>query len=89
MPGPEQKPIQSHSEERSLLHRTVYVHNDHVQSGLATSASCGLCGTGLAGLYAAIEKVQPVDSEDGVVEGEGKDEKGDPPPAPDPWTRAP
>ncbi len=70
--------IQSGGVVRLLNAGAVFVHNNHLQSGLRKTRSCGLCTTGLAGAYAAVKEKQPVDKEDGVPKGDGADRDGDP-----------
>lgn len=78
MSGPEPAEIQKDSVSRMLNAGPLFVHYNHVQSGIKTARSCGVCRTGLESLYTEIEKPKPVDKGDGVPAGDGVDKERDP-----------
>ncbi len=73
----ESEEIQKDSVVRVLSPGFVYIHNNHLQSGLRTARSCGLCAAGLAVAYETVAQEKPVDSTDGVSESDGADKEGD------------
>lgn len=77
MPRSEPEEIQSGGVVRMLDVRAVFVHNDHLQSGIRKARRCPMCAKGLDGAYAAVEGAKSVDKKDEVSAGDGADKEED------------
>lgn len=75
--------IQKDSIVRVLDFGAVWIHHNHIQSGVKTARACSMCTKGLDGAYTPFEGPQSVGKPAGVPPGDGDDKEGDTAPTPD------